>query len=276
MKTQSKVNITRMHNVLTGKLPISMTVESTGKTTKFEVPVAEGKIILLESNELIPNQIISISNRKQEWFTTGMEGGEVEGYYKDIVPIQYSEPKFVIANQNLIDYELSGKSTDKCIILKPIIISEMEKIEVGDYVFQNNFEKTNPQIIKIETQHQADIANDKTGSYSKYKILVLPEQFSSKHLQAIVDGKMKENDKVLVEYQAMVDVGKLYEDKPNEADFYRIKLNSEGHVTLHRDVEKMYTREELEEIATAWARYCRETDFLEAILFQEWFDQNVK
>lgn len=50
------------------------------------------------------------------------------------------------------------------------IIVDDSEIKEGDFVFQQNFEKTNNQIIKIETDFQAKIANDKDGSFTKNKI----------------------------------------------------------------------------------------------------------
>lgn len=40
--------------------------------------------------------------------------------------------------------------------------------------------------------------NSHTGAF---KILALPEHFSPRHLQAIVDGKLKDGDKVLLEVE---------------------------------------------------------------------------
>jgi hypothetical protein len=56
-------------------------------------------------------------------------------------------------------------------LIKPLncIVSDAE-IQEGDKVYQNNYEKTNPQIIIIESSTQAKIANEKGGSYLKMKI----------------------------------------------------------------------------------------------------------
>lgn len=41
--------------------------------------------------------------------------------------------------------------------------------------------------------------------------------------------------------------------------------------------EEMYTKEDVYNIATAWARYCRGfDDMFKALSFNEWFDENIK
>lgn len=71
--------------------------------------------------------------------------------------------------------------------LKPIIISETEKIEVDDwgYGMDGLFE------------YKGSVNID--GGRLPNKVLALPEHFSPKHLQAIADGKLKDGDKVYVE-----------------------------------------------------------------------------
>lgn len=75
----------------------------------------------------------------------------------------------------------------------PIIISETEEIEVGDWVYNkvSKHSSTDSHIYQITKRKQLHNSNQS-------KILALPEHFSDKHLQAIVDGKMKDEDKVLV------------------------------------------------------------------------------
>ena len=50
-----------------------------------------------------------------------------------------------------------------------VYITSDEEIKEGDYVVQINFEKTNTQVIKCETEFQTKIANSKDGSFSKIK-----------------------------------------------------------------------------------------------------------
>jgi len=121
-------------------------------------------------------------------------------------------------------------------VVKPIIISETEKIEVGDLryvVSHDGSSEMNP--VGIIAKYEGN-----KGEIMGFKILVLPEQFSPKQLQDIIDGKMK--DKVSVE----CDYNKIQGDIKRDIHLERfIKLNSQGHVTLHKIEEKMYTREDM-------------------------------
>jgi hypothetical protein len=57
-----------------------------------------------------------------------------------------------------------------------VYITSDEEIKEGDYVVQTNFEKTNTQVIKCETEFQTKIANSKDGSFSKNKIILTTDQ----------------------------------------------------------------------------------------------------
>lgn len=151
---------------------------------------------------------------------------------------------------------------------KPIIISETEKIEVDDWFWhQDGYE----QVKDI----QGKFVNGFILEHCR-KILALPEQFSPKHLQAIVDGKMKDGNKVLVECEDLCDYEgeELWENTPH----FIIKTNHLDHVTLHKVEEKMYTKEEIKKIA--------EDAYLQGFLssgikfdsheFNQWFEKNVK
>ncbi len=59
------------------------------------------------------------------------------------------------------------------------------------------------------------------------KILALPENFSPKHLQAIVDDKLENNDNVLVECYP-----KVMQFNQSMTDFNLIKLNKQSHIKL--------------------------------------------
>lgn len=54
------------------------------------------------------------------------------------------------------------------------------------------------------------------------------------------------------------------------------RMRDQQEMFKDQNSTKLYTKEQVEEISTAWARYCRDTDFLEALLFQEWFEKNIK
>src|SRR6478736_1526577 len=124
--------------------------------------------------------------------------------------------------------------------LKPILISLSEKIssnigkEMGDWSYNTMYKKL--------FQMNGDIT-----SYN-FKVLALPEHFSPKHLSAIVDGEMKDKSSVLVECEQKY--GDICLDNGGDVSggynplTPNIKLNSQGHITLHKNEKKMYTREE--------------------------------
>lgn len=71
---------------------------------------------------------------------------------------------------------------------KPILISDTEKIEVGDLVFNSN---GSIKIHNIEDQIEADFVNN-INNKDVFKILALPENFNPKHLKMMESGELKE------------------------------------------------------------------------------------
>lgn len=156
-------------------------------------------------------------------------------YEGKIILIECEDGLIFKHKDKLTDYDNSRKfyilEWNASKTYKPIIISETEKIQPMDYVY-NVVEK----IIGRSSQD-----GDTYLSKDWVKILVLPEQFLSEHLQAIVDGKMKEGDKILVECDKL-----LNGDRFNNLHiWYQIKLNSQGYVIFHKNEEKLYSVEEL-------------------------------
>ena len=72
-----------------------------------------------------------------------------------------------------------------------LYITSDEEIKEGDYVVQINFEKTNTQVIKCETEFQTKIANSKDGGFSKNKIILTTDS------DLIKDGVQEINDEFL-------------------------------------------------------------------------------
>lgn len=151
---------------------------------------------------------------------------------------------------------------------KPIIISETEKIEVGDWVYNS----------KSGGVYRADdntLYALKTEQFI-YKILALPENFSPKHLQAIVDGKMKDGDKVLVECERV-----FYPSQGHGTEainYNKIKLNSEQYITLHKVEVKMYTEEQVMSIM-GFIRNGYNVNHdgrTNRFFLEKWFEQNIK
>lgn len=160
--------------------------------------------------------------------------------------------------------------------LKPIIISETEKIEEGDDVLFIG-ETVGPFITKCQP---GSVLAREGKSDKWFKILALPEHFSPKHLQAIVDGKMKDGDKVLVECKVEQDLGCADCGDPDTWSIPRwnvIKLNPTSHITLHKIQEKMYTRDDVHKIVElAWATASAYGMSTGSADFEDWFEQNVK
>ncbi len=173
----------------------------------------------------------------------------------------------MIGNSNgfkggLFDYSKTGLLKGITKYWKPILISETEKIIKGDQAYWN---KTSPII--FEAEYDWDIN-------PIFKILALPEHFSPKHLQAIVDDKLKDGDKVLVECDAL---NTTITSIAQSGYTHSVKLNSSNHITLHKVEEKMYTREEVRELCYQLAmRITSDTVVETRKKFIAWFEQNVK
>ncbi len=129
-------------------------------------------------------------------------------------------------------------------ILKPIIISETEGTEDGDLCY----DKQENRVINNQYLERS--------SDNRRKVLALPENFSPlspKHIQAIVDGKLKDGDEVYVECQefstplellhSREELSKEYGEeilKDLGPIQYIIKLNSYNHIKLFPIQESWY------------------------------------
>lgn len=223
------------------------------KTFPFEIPVVEGKLILLK----IPN-------------TEAINGLSIR---KD--------------NGTLMLYPISEEDHRQAQYLKPIIISETEKIEVGDKFLINNtiHSCTGYDGLKV-------ISNDESTychSHGICKILALPNHFSPEQLQMIVDSKLKKGDKVLVECDNTIIKDKISglpyvgEKWDYIIDYYFIRLNSANHIILHKSEEKMFSVEKVKEILyPIWHKANSghgdapiDSEYSIKV-FNDWFEQNVK
>lgn len=156
----------------------------------------------------------------------------------------------------------------------PVLISRTEKIEDGDSIIDE--EKT--QIINNVTQDI--IKSIKSSRHKWFKILALPEHFSPEHLQMIVDGKLKNGDKVMIECEQVYWKG----TKLSHEDVFKIKLNP--YITIYPVEEKKYTREEVMSITFRYGNYVKshkrsgllpgKGNWEKELSFNEWFEQNVK
>lgn len=149
---------------------------------------------------------------------------------------------------------------------QPILISETEEIEVGiDWAYSITTKEIGKTVKGlINFQHSNFV-----------KVLALPEHFSPKHLQAIADGKINHGDKVLVEcreiYSDVSVMGSNGDDVYISKGMF-ININSyNNYITLHKVEEKMYTRDEVIQIAMAYRE-----QFRNIVDDKTWFEQNVK
>lgn len=134
--------------------------------------------------------------------------------------------KLIILCKDKPIYYNSRLISERAAYLKPIIILETEEIKVGDKYYSeyhNSIINCNypNHAIGLNMQLKDKTIGDNGKRLILGKILSLPKHFSPKHLQAIVDGKLKDGDEVLVETMSFKDMPKDGEFSSNE---YSIKL----------------------------------------------------
>lgn len=245
--------------------------------------------------------MIKVENTKTERLVKNLIGGnEVDVLVTDakLVLVECSRHEAVLRQvhgegQYWVVLNVNGwlNSDDK--FYKPIYISETEKIEVGGFAY-NYMTKRYGRVLRISQNGDITIDNgqyEDTSSPNNFvKVLALPEHFSPEQLQAIIDGKLKEGSKCLVECEEVIN--HISWDKELESKFdyekgYPIQINQiklNPHITIYPLVEeKMYTRDEVKEIVLSIVKeisygnedliYHYDGDFREA---KQWFKQNVK
>lgn len=114
-------------------------------------------------------------------------------------------------------------------IERPIIISEVEPIEIGDKVAHNEYGFGT--VISPKATGKFWIVKFDNIGYNLtvigiFKILALPENFSSEHLQDIADGKLKDGDQVFVECGYYQDNSTGWEYSVSIPSHYFIKSNN--------------------------------------------------
>lgn len=171
------------------------------------------------------------------------------------------------------------------ILYKPIIISETEKIEVGDTFYVSDLPHDPPSLFKAEKiNRQTENQHGKIWiGHKDYivealckRVIVLPEQFSPNDLQAIADGKLKDGDKVVVE--CVYDWDKTQSPM---TQYHFIKLNSQGHAIIHKfEGKKTYSREELIDCCKKYFEYLTsnyhvQDESIPEHVSETWFRENV-
>jgi hypothetical protein len=89
-------------------------------------------------------------------------------------------------NKKMMIAPMSEEDHKQAQYIKPVVISKTEEIEIGDKVLNTMGRK----IIDIHTQTDADEVNRSKHLFPK--VLVIPEQFSNKHLHSIESELLKE------------------------------------------------------------------------------------
>lgn len=150
---------------------------------------------------------------------------------------------------------------------KPIIISNTEEIEVGDNRYSNVHKSIGTCINKEELEY----LNRKRVLKHFFKILALPEHFSPKQLQAIVNGKIKDGDEVFVECIEMFPETEeeiLIYEKDNFTLPFHIKL-------LNNHIKLFHVKQE-ESWDDIFEEYIKETFKMKDVFFNDWLKNNYK
>lgn len=186
---------------------------------------------------------------------------------------------------------------------KPILISRTEKIEVGDWVWSKN------SIAPLHIDGKINTVEMLLENHW-FKILALPEHFSSQQLQDIVDGKLKEG-KCLVECERNCDgncpitdcdcINKIIKLNPHitiypvirdlkfyenncQDDFASTPISVLRYITELEEKlksntveEKMYNSTVVIEALWKYGQFCNDmecgNDYTTA---KQWFEQNIK
>lgn len=170
-------------------------------------------------------------------------------------------------------------------LIKPMLVSEDEKIEVGDSYFTTDGLSIIGGIRKCE---------DSSYNFDNcYKVLALPEHFPQEYLQMIVDGKLNGGDNVLVEcnqnsFDSETEYLKCKSGTFPLIEFgYSIKLNP--HITIYSIGERMVPISLVEKAFDAGKRSVEPTIRFEKYgdmeaypsldlkyTYEQWFEKNIK
>ncbi len=202
---------------------------------KSNIPVAEAKLVFIKT--LLTDAINGLSKRKD--------------------------------NGKLMLLPITEEDHNQAEYLKPVLVSESEKIEVGDWVLVRIDSRLQKKDIIIQANKIDTFAED------TFKVLALPEHFSPVDIQSIVDGMLKDGDNVLIECTSEYYPSQGHGTKGFTST--RIKLTSSNHIILHKVEEKMYTREELWNSVLTYNKSLPSFGTKHTIDdLKEWFEENIK
>lgn len=194
---------------------------------------------------------------------------------------------------------------------KPIIISESEEIEIKTKVWHNELNLIGEVVCFLETNSYSSYFavtcggenfpdGQRLAGIKLRRILAMPEHFSKEQLQMIVNGELKDGDKILLECGdemiPMEDYKKYGEDCKNS--FREIKLDSNNHVVILPNkseikvavvgagkpeiIKRTYTRDEhlfiyLEGVRAGHDDSTSGESLSRSMMKQRtWFDKNIK
>jgi len=134
--------------------------------------------------------------------------------------------------------------------LKPLLISEKEPIEIGDWIYYNN-----GSLERCDNNFPPEEAK----SLGWFKVLALPDHFSFKDLQMIADGNVRKGDKLLIECYGAVGC-------------WGVELMN-GHVIIR--LPRLYSLDEMKVIAVEFAKEWQIGNILGQNTINRWFEENV-
>lgn len=180
---------------------------------------------------------------------------------QNTAPHKTSQGDTIVAPATIIfvkTYELSPTDNNffwhpnikENVCTRPIAISQTEEILDDDWFYDVNTQKIH--------KPKSAIFNEKNIK----KILALPDNFSTKHFIAMIDGEIKHGDATLIECEN-ISVHPGYIEGhgfPKHYDETVIKTGASNFIILHKAGQKTYTQNEVDELLDR--QVCITTDYI--------------
>lgn len=159
---------------------------------------------------------------------------------------------------------------------KPIIISEVEEIQIDDWVYNEDILEIN-DCAKITNEDGLKLAR----KINAKKILAFSNDFSKKQIEKIIDGRLKHGDKLWVE------CCRLTHDNETLVSHNGFKLQvpiniqyiiiSNPHINFY-SIKKKFTYLEMKNIALNFGLWIVNKDTSNSSIedIDRWFKENVK
>jgi hypothetical protein len=120
----------------------------------------------------------------------------IETYSDGEVSIHLTKGKLKLVHVKDSDYNTDCIDLKEKGYFKPIIISETEEIEVGDW-----FHEPDNWIAQVKSAGDLILLDPKHRSIRAKKIIVFPENLSAKEFKDIEKGKIKDGQELLIELE---------------------------------------------------------------------------